>query len=147
MEKHVIISIQGMQALAGEEPEVIELVTEGRLADSGGGYTLSYQESQLTGMEGTLTTFQVEPERVTLTRMGEFNSQMIFQPGQRHLSLYETPFGALSVWVRTRRMRSSLGPTGGELCIDYAIDIDHAAAGENRFRIQVREQNDPNLKQ
>ena len=57
MDKSVIISIKGVQSTDGEQPEVIELVTEGKLLDCGdAGYTLTYQESQLTGLEGTLTT-------------------------------------------------------------------------------------------
>lgn len=140
MENNVIISIQGKQSFEDQEPEVIELVTEGRLAPDGAdGYTLSYQESELTGLEGTLTTFQIEPERVTLLRMGEVNSQMVFEEGRRHLSMYDTPYGALSVGISTRRMRYDLGNSGGSIEINYAIEIDHAVAGENLFRIQVRE--------
>ena len=140
MENNVIISIQGRQSFEDQEPEVIELVTEGQLAPDGeDGYTLSYQESELTGLEGTLTTFQIEPQRVTLLRVGEVNSQMVFEEGRRHLSMYDTPYGALSIGVNTRRMRSELGANGGSIEIDYAIEIDHALAGQNLFRIQVRE--------
>ena len=103
------------------------------------GYTLSYQESEITGLEGTLTTFQVEPDCITLMRMGEFNSQMVFQPGRRHFSMYDTPYGALSIGVNTKKMRADLDENGGEIEIDYAIEIDHAVAGENTFRIDVRE--------
>ena len=72
MDKSVIISIKGTQTYEDAEPETIELVTEGRLMDCGDeGYTFSYQESELTGLEGTLTTFQVEPDRITLMRMGK----------------------------------------------------------------------------
>ena len=70
MEKNVIISIKGVQRLEDAEPDTMELVTEGRLEQDGNSYTLSYQESELTGLEGTLTTCQVEPERVTLLRVG-----------------------------------------------------------------------------
>ena len=144
MENNVIISIRGKQSFEDQEPEVIELVTEGRLSlDGEDGYTLSYQESELTGLEGTLTTFQIEPERVTLLRVGEVNSQMVFEEGRRHLSMYETPYGALSVGVNTRRMHSDLGLAGGNIEIDYAIEIDHAVAGQNLFRIQVREKKLP----
>ena len=136
MDKSVIISIRGVH----DPPEVIELVTEGRLMDCGdAGYTLSYQESEITGLEGTLTTFQVEPDCITLMRMGEFNSQMVFQPGRRHFSMYDTPYGALSIGVNTKKMRADLDENGGEIEIDYAIEIDHAVAGENTFRIDVRE--------
>ena len=68
---------------------------------------------------------------------------MVFEEGRRHLSMYETPYGALSVGVNTRRMHSDLGLAGGSIEIDYAIEIDHAVAGQNLFRIQVREKKLP----
>lgn len=139
MHNNVIISIKGTQSFVGMEADAVELVTEGRLDPDGDGYTLSYQESELTGLDGTLTTFQIEPERITLLRMGEVNSQMVFQEGKRHLSMYDTPYGALSVGVRTKRMRAALSQAGGAIEIQYAIEIDHAAAGENQFCIQVKE--------
>lgn len=140
MEKDVIISIKGMQKYEDAEPDTIELVTEGRLERDGeSGYTLSYQESQLTGLEGTLTTFQIEPERITLMRVGEVNAQMVFEQGRRHLSMYNTPYGAMAVGVNTRHVKSSIGESGGDIEIDYAIEIDHAIAGRNSFQINVRE--------
>ncbi len=137
---NVIISIKGKQSYEDAEDETIELVTEGRLEEDGSdGFTLSYQESELTGLEGTLTTFQIEKDRITLMRVGEVNSQMVFEEGRRHLSMYNTPYGALSVGVSTRRMRSDLRRDGGSIEIHYAIEIDHAVAGQNLFQISVRE--------
>ena len=124
MENNVIISIKGMQSYIGMDSDAIELVTEGRFdQEDAGCYTLS---------------FQIEPKRVPLLRVGEFNSQMVFQEGRQHLALYDTPYGALSVAVRTKKMQTCLDPTGGKIEVDYAIEIDHAAAGESLFRIQVR---------
>ena len=140
VEKDVIISIRGMQDLEGVGDDVIELVTEGRLRQEGEkDFLLSYQESELTGLDGTMTTLQIHEDKVTLLRTGEVNTQMVFEEGKRHLSLYETPYGALSVGVNTRRMDLHLGSGGGDIEIDYAIEIDHTVAGENLFRIQVRE--------
>ena len=72
-------------------------------------------------------------------RIGEVNSQMVFEQGRRHLSLYDTPYGSLSVGVSTRKMHAELGLSGGSIEIDYAIEIDHAVAGQNLFQINVRE--------
>ncbi|MEG2455831.1 MAG: DUF1934 domain-containing protein [Oscillospiraceae bacterium] len=144
MDKDVIISIKGNQSFEDADPECIELTTLGHLADWGdGGFTLSYQESQLTGLEGTLTTFQVEQNRIILMRIGKVNSQMVFEVGKPHLSLYNTPYGPLSIGISTRRMRSTLGVSGGDISIDYAINIDDTAAGENLFEISVREAASP----
>ncbi len=140
MEENVIISIRGKQAFAEASPDVIELVTEGQLTARGDGrYTLTYRESELTGLEGTTTVFEIDGGRVTLLREGEVNSQMVFEEGQRHLSLYETPYGSLSVGISTRRMRTDLSQKGGSIEIDYAIEIDHAVAGHNMFQIAVRQ--------
>ncbi len=138
MEKDVVISIKGIQKYEGAEQDVIELVTAGRLSRDGGQYTLSYQESELTGLEGTLTTIQVEGEQVTLMRMGQFNSQMVFQEGRRHLSMYNTPYGAMAIGVNTRHLLAQVDDQGGDIEIDYAIEIDHALAGRSIFRINIK---------
>ena len=109
MEKEVIISIKGMQKYENAEPDTIELVTGGRLERDGESFTLSYQESAVTGMDGTLTTFQIEPERVTLLRVGEYTSQMVFQEGRRHMSMYNTPYGTMSIGVNTRHLTAQVG--------------------------------------
>jgi len=140
MDKSVIISIKGMQSFENMEDQVIDLTTAGRMTgDSKEGYTLSYQESPVTGMNGTLTTFQISRDRITMMRAGEVNSQMVFQVGRKHLSLYETPYGAFTVGVNTRRVRNNLEENGGDIEIGYSIEIDHAVAGENFFKINVRE--------
>ena len=139
MTDNVIISIKGKQLYAESAPEEMELVTSGTLKrDGAGGYTVSYQETELTGLEGTVTKLHIRDGQVTLLREGSINSQMVFEEGRRHLSMYETPYGALSVGINTRRMRSTLGEAGGELEIDYAIEIDNLIAGQNLFRMNVR---------
>ena len=146
MTENVIISIKGKQLYAESGPDEMELVTSGTLKrDSRGGLTISYQESELTGLEGTTTKVHVDGGRVTLLREGSINSQMVFEEGMRHLSMYETPYGALSIGINTRRMRSTLGESGGDLEIDYAIEIDNLIAGQNLFRMNVKK--NPALRQ
>lgn len=139
MTDNVIISIKGRQLYAESSPDEMELVTSGTLKrDGAGGYIVSYAETELTGLEGTTTRLHVDGGRVTLLREGNVNSQMVFEEGRRHLSMYETPYGALSIGINTRRMRSTLGEAGGDLEIDYAIEIDNLIAGQNLFRMNVR---------
>jgi uncharacterized beta-barrel protein YwiB (DUF1934 family) len=139
MEKDVIISISGVQAMVDAEREKVELVTAGKFSRFNDGYALSYMESALVGLEGTRTTFQVEKDRITLVRAGSVNSQMVFEKGRKHFSLYETDFGAMTLAVSAKRVDSSLNDSGGEIDINYSIEIDHELAGENTFHIQVRE--------
>ena len=55
MKRTVVLSIQGKQRYEDQEPEVIELVTEGTMEFRAGGWDISYEESALTGLEGVTT--------------------------------------------------------------------------------------------
>lgn len=137
--RRVLISVRGEQYFDGVDPDATELVTEGLLQETEEGLLLSYEESALTGMEGTTTTFQVCGNQVILTRSGAVNSQMIFEEGRQHTSLYETPFGDMSVDIGTSRLRQELTSAGGELEIHYSIAVQNTVTGRNCFRISVRE--------
>ena len=137
----VLLSIRGEQYYDGVDPDATELMTEGTLELTEAGLCLNYQESQLTGMEGTSTTFEVRGPRVILTRTGKVNSQMVFEEGRQHTSLYETPFGELTVDIQTGRLRHNLSERGGLLEIQYSIAVEHTVTGKNSFKIRVKRKN------
>lgn len=143
--KPMVIEIVSRQAFVGAEPETMELVTDGTFSTDGDKYLISYHESEVTGLQGTVTTFEVDSKSVTLTREGTVTSQMIFQPGKKHLSLYDMGFGALTIGINAKKVKNALDSRGGTIEIDYAIEIEHMVAGENSFRIKVRESADRTL--
>ena len=105
MVKPVLIAITGTQQLAGEKPESIQLVTEGSYCCEPGFIRFSYVESEMTGMEGVVTSFTVEDEqKLTLRRVGKVNSEMVFVQGQRHESLYDAGMAALLVGVELQEL-------------------------------------------
>lgn len=138
MKKEVVLSIQGRQNYPGQEPEVIELVTDGTMELRSGGWDITYEESALTGLEGVTTTFRVEPEKVTLTRKGNLNSQMVFQQGVSHDSLYQMPFGALMLTVKATSVFFDIVPDGGVIDLSYQINIENTEAGVIDYHLDIR---------
>ena len=134
----VMIQIKAFQHYEEMEQDKIGFLSAGTLCPTPFVWELSYQESALTGMEGTTTTFLIEKQRVTLLRTGPVCSQMVFEEGRRHHSMYNTPYGAMEILVSTSHLAAQMGPEGGSLEIDYAIELDHALMGQNHFRITVR---------
>ena len=137
MEK-VTISIKGSQAAPGDESDMFELMTDGEFLGDNGVFTFSYEESEITGFGGTLTTFNVEPERVTLRRGGGFWGDMIFCEKQKHHFLYETPFGAITMGIDTHSITNNMRDDGGSLEILYNIEVDNVAVSRNLFQIDVK---------
>ena len=138
MKQSVVLRIQGRQSYDGQEPDVIELVTEGTMAFTAGGWDISYEESELTGMDGVTTTFRVEPGKVTLRRTGKLRSEMVFQEGMRHESLYQLEFGALLMAVTAKQVFFDIVPDGGMIDLSYSVEIENSAAGLVEYHLDIR---------
>ena len=142
MKQSVVLCIRGQQTYLGQDPEVIELVTEGTMEYRDGGWDLSYEESALTGLEGVTTTFRVLPEEVTLTRTGKLHSEMVFRVGEVHESLYRVEFGALMLSVMASRVEANLSEEhGGVIDLTYAIEIEQSAAGVIDYHLEIKPKN------
>lgn len=138
MSTPVILSIQGRQTYMDQEPDVIRLDTEGTMEYRDGGWDITYEESELTGMAGVTTTFRVEPDKVTLIRTGKLSSTMVFQESVAHDSLYRMEFGALMISVKATRLFYDIVPDGGSIDLVYNIVIENTEAGVIDYHLDIR---------
>lgn len=136
--RDVMITISSTRSLGGGH-DGMELITEGKYAVDGDGVRFSYMESELTGLEGTRTDFLVTPEEVIMSRRGTVTAQMVFRKGQKQHFAYETPYGTLTMGLDTHKVRHRLDEHGGDMEIEYDIDLDRALVSRNMFRINVRD--------
>lgn len=138
IKKDVVITIVSRQNFEGCEPDQVDLITTGRLYGRNGKFYISYEESELTGMEGSRTTLKIEPKQITMTRTGTYPSQMRFAEHERQVGLYQTELGEVAVSTHTSQLTSSIDENGGALAIDYTVEIDASLAGAHRFELSVR---------
>ena len=137
MKKAVMLSLRGQQDYADQEPEIISLITAGTLEKTEDGWTLSYTESDLTGLDGVTTTFLVQKDCVTLTRTGKLESQMVFRLGIPHESLYQMEFGALMISVCATAISWDITEYGGIMDLCYDIAIEQTAMGVVTYHLDI----------
>ena len=133
----VVLSVRGIQRYQDQEPEIIELTTEGTMERQKEVWELSYEESDLTGLAGVTTAFRVGPRGVVLKRTGKIQNQMIFMEGRRHESLYQIDIGALMIAVRATSVKSALSDQGGTVDIIYNIEIEDTAMGTMEYHLTI----------
>lgn len=138
MKQKAVLSLCGKQYYPGQDPQIIELVTEGTLEFRNGGWDICYEESDLTGLAGVTTTFRVEPGKVILRRTGKLRSEMVFQEGVSHDSLYQMDFGALMITVCAKQIEASIGECGGTVDLVYGIEIERGDAGLVEYHLQIQ---------
>ena len=146
----VMLSLRGRQTYQDQEPDVIELVTEGTLEYANGGWNICYEETELTGLQGVITLFRVEPDKILLTRTGKLNSQMVFEKDVCFsivVPLYNTPIPFLKEMISS--VVAQTYPKW-ELCLadgsdgsheDVEKEVLHLAAKEPRIKYRKLEEN------
>ena len=136
-----IISIKGLQTYedaSGDDTD-ISLMTEADFEYQNGAYFIDYEESELTGLEGTSTSIEIGDNYVSLQRSGTINTNMLFMKDRRTSSYYSTPYGDMQIDVFTDYLNIDVTPNGGKINVDYFIDINNTSTGKNNFEIEIKQ--------
>lgn len=132
MQYDVTITVRGEQEYEDMGRDHTELTADAVLADVSQGWTLSYDEREVH------TVFVIGAQRVVLRRSGALKSEMVFEVGKTHTTVYEMPFGALPVEVSTDSIRQKLSERGGLLEIRYRITVGEQVKSKNSCKVQVK---------
>lgn len=133
-----LITVTGMQNLENNPDDSIEFITDGVFTKIPEGYAVKYAESELTGLEGTTTTVEILPDRVSVFRKGTLNMNMDFKEGCKSDFLYDTMFGSATLSFQTHKIVADFNDRGGNLSIDYVVNMEHAVVGRNKLSLSVR---------
>lgn len=139
---------EGETSGTADDEERLDLITEGILvchADPESGaatVTISYPESELTGMEGSQSSvlFRTdEPGLIHMIRTGTVSTALTFREHCRAICSYDTPYMPFQVCIHGIRVDNRL-LTDGILLLDYVIEIRGAQAEHCSMEMRVEEQ-------
>ncbi|QGU94122.1 DUF1934 family protein [Clostridium bovifaecis] len=116
-----IISVGSKQI--GNEDEAVEVITKGKFYKKQNCYYAVYNETEISGMEGTTTTLKIKPDKFSLIRMGSTNAKVDFENKSSNVSLYNTPYGPLELVVQTNKLDIDVDDNGGKVFIDYNMTL------------------------
>ncbi len=134
------IQIVGLQVYGDSEDDRgrIALSTTGTYSERGAARFIAYKEYDEEDPRISHTAIlKVEPDKVTMSRTGS-GTRLILERGRRHLCLYDTGFGSMSVGIFTSELESTLSPAGGRLNVKYTLDIDSALSSSNELEVEIR---------
>lgn len=121
------------------EPEIMEINSVGSFCDDGERITVSYEETEATGMQGSLTSItflKSDPHVVTMTRSGAVSATLVFEEGKRHHCIYKTPFMPFEICVHTTKVINAI-LSENSLALDYVVEIRGAKAERTKFNMQL----------
>ena len=121
MGKKAIISVISNANI--EDDDMIEVVSPGSFEKIEDGFKAIYEETEISGMEGTTTILTIKENQVILEREGTTSTKMIFKEDEDSIVLYNTPYGMLEMAISTNNLDVKIGEDGGKLNIEYEMSV------------------------
>lgn len=139
MENNALITLITKNVVDGTEDN-FELTTQGKYIKQNGKYLVSYEGSEITGYDNTTTTLKIQDDLVSMIRFGKNmgSSQMVFEENKQYTGVYRTPHGNLSVDVFTNEMSVDVDDDGGELELDYVVQLNSCQPVRNNLKVKIR---------
>lgn len=135
--KNALIDIRGTQGADGEE-NVIELTTDGKFGERNGEFFISYDESEMLGIDNVKTNLYIKADNsVILQRSGAVESRLVVESGKRSVCWYNMPEGELLIGIFGETVEHNLKKSGGSLSLKYTIDQNMSFISRNTVNITV----------
>ena len=136
MNKKAVITVDS--AIFNEEEDTISVVTPGDFCKTEYGYKVQYDETKISGMEGTKTTILIRKDSFDLIREGTTETKMEFENNKMTTSLYKTPYGVMDIRIDTRKLKINVDEKGGNIDTVYILEIGGQPAIKTNLSIDIK---------
>ena len=136
MNKKAIITVDS--AVLNDEEDMISVVTPGDFYKVEDGFNVEYEETTISGMEGTKTTILIRNNSFDLIREGTTETKMEFENNKRTVSLYKTPYGVMDVKIDTKKLNININEDGGTINTMYILEIGGQPALKTNLTIDIK---------
>ncbi|NLJ94785.1 MAG: DUF1934 domain-containing protein [Clostridiaceae bacterium] len=140
IKKPVKINIISEQWTAGEAAEPIKLMSMGTLVHNSTSdeWTVRYDESEATGMQGTKTSLSLTKEgNVHFVRNGTVQMNVLFEAGNHFKTQMETPYGLFDITILTNEVEGELSEEGGKILLSYSLNFPNNEKISTRLDLTV----------
>lgn len=129
--------IIGVKTKLPNEKDFIELTTIGRMEKYEDKIIVRYDESELTGLDNTITSVIIMEKKVILERKGDYESKIEFENNNENVSLYNTPYGTLSITINTKRLSIEKYDDTIFVSASYITTIEGERQGLTRMELKI----------
>lgn len=118
--ENATITLISKQFADGDEDK-LEFTTSGGFYEKDGKFFITYQEHSDMGMGDSRVLLKIEPDSITMRRMGDFATVMVYKKNEITEFIYKVPFGELDMKIKTQSIINTLKGDGGRLSFSYVL--------------------------
>ena len=136
--KPVLIQVVSVQEDAQRERQTLRRIYSGEVQRLPRGRMLRYTETDETGEHTHVAFERAEDGGVRLRRKGACRTEMLLIPGCEAACVYETPFGAMDLVVRTQEASWTETDVSSHIALRYDVFVQGELLSRNTVTLTYR---------
>ena len=136
--KDIFLEIRSVQD--GEESSVF--ISDAKMRREKGKSIIEFDGTEIFGVPGEITRFVVDSDKAVSMTTGKdyIQSAFMLERGVKHNCLYTNGLTdeITTVGLSAKKIKSTLDENGGEVEIEYTVEMNHFLSSQNSMRLSVR---------
>lgn len=139
MNKDVLICIKGLHFNVSDKPDDLEVILPGQYYKRGDMHYLIYEEPIEGTEQVSKNMIKFNESGMTLNKKGLTSTSMFFNPSEKNLTNYNTPFGSLVIGIDTHSLDYDISDAQITLNVKYSLDINYEFLSECSINIIAKD--------
>lgn len=135
MTKEVMITIKGLQT--GAQEDAMITAAPGTYHLTNGKHYIQYEENSAESDAVSKNTLKLAQNQIVLLKKGAQYSQMDFDLSERTQAVYQTPYGALTLEISTKRIELIEADERMEVILEYSLYSDASHLSDHSISILI----------
>lgn len=119
------------------QEDAIEVISVGKYAVVNGKEYVKYEEVYEEFEKKARCLIKIEDDKIEVSKKGAINSYLIFNKNEKTDTLYDTPYGSLSLGVVTKEMDIKRTEDTINIEIEYSLEYNYNKLSDNRICIEI----------
>lgn len=133
MKNNIIITFLSEQNLSGVDDRATQTAKGNLQVLEGGRYIIEYTEPD-EEMDKIVSTLHIEsPNKVILSRRGQYETVFTIEQGVIHRTIYKTPFIEVPMEIKGNAVSTRFTEKGGSIHLLYTLTCGGQPLSENRL--------------
>ena len=138
MTKEVLVTISGLQFIAEEENEPVEIITAGDYYKRNGKHYIVYDEVMEGFEKPTKNIIKMGENKLDITKSGVNNAHMMFEKNRKNVAYYYTPYGSLLVGIDATKVDIKETEDRIDVKVDYNLEVNCEHMADCTITMNIR---------
>ena len=139
MKKKAVITIKS-NTLENDD-DLVEVVSVGEFEKIDDGFVVKYDETEISGMDGTETTMIIKEDSFDLIREGTTETKMEFKKNKENIVLYKIPYGIMNIKTYTKGLYIDVNECGGTVELAYTLILEEEQVVKTNLFVNIVAEN------